>query len=146
MKINGELVKKLDLYYISGIYSCLRSGKDRAEMSSILVKYDLDPLCGKTAAEAIALITEKLSGRVEQAYYFGSFNTPAFNKNSDIDLLLVTETNTPFVERSLEYADLLDLFSVMDILVYTAAEFSKLTTNPSPGFWKSVVSSLVRII
>ncbi|HAK45769.1 MAG TPA: hypothetical protein DCO79_07620 [Spirochaeta sp.] len=115
-------------------------------MSSILVKYDLDPLCGKTAAEAIASITEKLSGRVEQAYYFGSFNTPAFNKNSDIDLLIVTETNTPFVERALEYSDLLDLFQAVDVLVYTPAEFSRLITNPSPGFWRSVTGSLVRII
>jgi hypothetical protein len=42
--------------------------------------------------------------------------------------------------------DLLDLFPGLDILVYTPREFEKLTSDPSPGFWKSAVAEMRQIL
>lgn len=115
-------------------------------MSDILIKSELDPLYGMNAAEVLKKLKRKLTGKVEKAYYFGSFNTPAFNRKSDIDLILINNTKTAFVERPIEYLEIMDIVPNIDILVYTQTEFDKLTRNPSPGFWKNVVKSLVQFI
>ena len=115
-------------------------------MGNILIRSEIDPLEGMTSAEVIKKIKKRLSGRVRKAYYFGSFNTPEFNRNSDIDLILIKDTDTSFVERPMEFLDLMDIVPNIDILVYTQEEFDKLTGDPSPGFWKNVVKSKVQFI
>jgi len=87
-----------------------------------------------------------LAGRVEQAWLFGSCGTPAFGPDSDVDLLLVANTDKPFLERSREFFDVMDLALSMDLLVYTPQEFIKLASDPSPGFWTSVVASMRRLV
>ena len=79
------------------------------------------------------------------AYVFGSYGTPEFGPDSDVDLILVARTEAPFVERALEYPELFDLVPDLDLLVYTPEEFEALTAEPSPGFWTSVVASLRRL-
>jgi len=65
---------------------------------------------------------------------------------SDLDLILVTPTSRPFVQRPLEFADLLDIVPRIDILVYTPEELEQLTRDPSPGFWRSVTSTWRRVV
>ena len=72
----------------------------------ILSTIDRDPLFGFTEEECLAFLKESLLGSVINAYIFGSFGTPKFNKFSDIDLLIVCETERPFPERGLDFADL----------------------------------------
>jgi len=91
---------------------------------SILVWNTRDPLRGRTAAEFEAALREKLAGRVEQAWLFGSWGTPDFGHDSDIDVMLVVNTDKPFLERARDY------FGTMD---------------PSPGFWSSAVASMKRV-
>ncbi len=115
-------------------------------MSNILIKTDIDPLCGMSATEVLEKLKKKLTGKVEKAYYFGSFNSPSFNKYSDIDLILISDTDTVFIKRAMTYLYILDIVPNIDILVYTQTEFDKLISDPSSGFWKNVVKSLVQFI
>jgi len=120
--------------------------KDTSVNKSILVKIERDPLSGLTREEYKELLKKRLQGRVVEAYIFGSFNTPDFNRFSDIDLLLVSDTAKSFVERGLDFSDIQDMVPATDILVYTPAEFSKIMSEEPTGFWKSVKGSMVRII
>jgi len=120
--------------------------KDTSVNKSILVKIERDPLSGLTREEYKELLKKRLQGRVVEAYIFGSFNTPDFNRFSDIDLLLVSDAAKPFVERGLDFSDIQDMVPATDILVYTPAEFSKIMSEEPAGFWKSVRESMVRIL
>lgn len=112
----------------------------------ILVRSTRDPLAGRSADEFLELLVTALRGRVDQAWIFGSFGTPEFGSESDIDLILVVDTDKPFLERARDYFDIMDLALAMDLLVYTQEEFKRLTTNPSAGFWSSVASSMRRML
>jgi len=104
------------------------------------------PLRGRSLEEFIREVRQLLAGRIEAAYLFGSAGTPQFGRHSDIDLILVAETDTPFIERPLLFEELLDRFPSLDLLVYTPEEFAQLSTDPSPGFWRSVTNSMRRIV
>jgi predicted nucleotidyltransferase len=103
------------------------------------------PLQGLTEDEFLERLRETLSGRVEQAWIFGSLAEGDFNRHSDVDIILVKETETPFPDRALEFTDLYDLACPMDILVYTPEEFTRLCENPR-GFWRSVTESMERVM
>ena len=105
-----------------------------------------DPLDSRTRDQFELEAKRLFRGRVEAAYIFGSYGTKDFGRDSDVDMMLVVRTDNPFVERALDFADLMDLVPDMDLLVYTPAEFEKLTRDPSPGFWTSVVESMRRIV
>ena len=116
------------------------------QAEGVLVWSTRDPLCGRTVKQFEAALREKLVGRVEQAWLFGSCGTPAFGADSDVDLMPVVDTDKPFLERARDYFDVMDLALSMDLLVYTQQEFDTLTSDPSPGFWTSVVASMRRVL
>jgi uncharacterized protein len=112
------------------------------ERGPVIVRNERDPLFGMSMQRFEERLGEALAGRATEAYFFGSYGSPDFGPDSDIDLIIVVETDKPFIQRSLDFADLLDIVPSMDILVYTPDEFRGLTEDPSPGFWQSVVASL----
>jgi len=112
----------------------------------VIVWNTRDPLGGRSQAEFEAEARRILQDRVIAAYFFGSFGTEAFGRDSDVDMIIVAETDKSFVERALDFPELLDLVPDMDLLVYTPREFESLTTEPSAGFWTSVVASLRRFV
>ncbi len=112
----------------------------------VIVWNTRDPLRGRTPQAFEAEVRRLLAGRVEAAYIFGSYGTPEFGRDSDIDMMLVVRTDKPFLDRALDYPELYDLAAALDLLVYTPEEFASLTEDPSPGFWTSVVASLKRIM
>ncbi len=112
----------------------------------IIVWNTREPLGGMTREAFEAEFKRILAGRVVEAWIFGSYDSPAFGRDSDIDVFLVVETTKPFVERALDFGELRDLVPDMDILVYTPEEFRKLTGDPSPGFWRSAVASMRRMM
>jgi uncharacterized protein len=105
-----------------------------------------DPLLGRKPSQFEAELRSLLAGRVEAAYVFGSYGTPDFGVDSDVDLLLVVQTDEPFLDRALNFPELFNLASDLDLLVYTPEEFASLTGDPSPGFWTSVVRSMHRLL
>ena len=115
-------------------------------MTDILVKSFRDPLFGMSPQEVVAYLRSTLTGRVREAYFFGSFARQEIHPDSDIDLLLVAETGLPFPERGFAFSDLRDRLPSLEIFVYTPEEFLKLVTDPSPGFWTSVVQEMIRIL
>jgi predicted nucleotidyltransferase len=90
-------------------------------------------------------LVTKLKGRVKAAYLFGSLATGRITPESDIDLLLVCETEERFVERPLRFGDLLDIFPEIDILVYTPHEFEK-QMRLTAGFWGEFKRTMRRIV
>lgn len=105
-----------------------------------------DNLNGLSKEEVKIELIKKLQGRIEEAWLFGSFLTEDFSRRSDIDLILVKNTKLPFVERGLEFSDLRDWLPTIELLVYTPEEFLKLTSIPTPGFWRSVTKTMQKII
>lgn len=114
--------------------------------SAILVKNDRDPLAGYTREEFERRLAVALSGRVKEAWVFGSYVSGNFGPDSDIDLMLVSETDAPFHTRAFAFDDLLDIGPRMDILVYTPEEFTRLAADPSPGFWRTAVKAMRRVL
>jgi uncharacterized protein len=112
----------------------------------VIVWNTREPLYGRSPAQFEEEARHILVGRVVAAYFFGSYGTPEFGRDSDVDLILVADTDRPFVERPLDYPELFDLVPDLDLLVYTPEEFAALTTEPSAGFWTSVVASMRRLL
>lgn len=62
----------------------------------------------------------------QQIILFGSYAMGTADENSDLDLLLVKDTDEPVLNRTEGiYKVLRDLFLPMDILVYTPSEIRK---------------------
>ena len=104
-------------------------------------------LKGKTKELFISELKQILNGKVVSAYLFGSFVTNQFNADSDLDLILIAHSNKPFIERPLEFPELLNLDLEVDLLVYTPEEFEKIRKEDNKvGFWKTVFSQMMKII
>lgn len=104
---------------------------------SVLIKYAYqDPFRGRDQSEFFAEVAERLGVRIEAAYVFGSVARGA-KQPRDIDLILVAETELPFVERPRAFQDIFDMSTELDLLVYTREEFDRLIESES-GFWRSV--------
>lgn len=82
-----------------------------------------------------------LRGRVKRLFVFGSYGTEAFRPGSDIDLILVCNTELPFVERPRLFEDLYRIYPRLDLLVYTEEELAQ-QLSESVGFWASVKTGL----
>ncbi|MHB8763058.1 MAG: nucleotidyltransferase domain-containing protein [Deferrisomatales bacterium] len=70
-----------------------------------------------------------------QAHLFGSAATGAERAWSDLDLVIVTDTTEPSVERPRAFWDLLDLGIPVDVQVYTPEESAGMATHPT-ALWK----------
>ncbi|NJM66638.1 MAG: nucleotidyltransferase domain-containing protein [Acaryochloris sp. RU_4_1] len=62
----------------------------------------------------------------QSVWVFGSMATGAVHEWSDIDLVIVKETNQRFLERTKEVLRLLQPKVGLDVLVYTPSEFQQL--------------------
>lgn len=112
--------------------------------SKILIspKYP-NPLKGLSKKEYVEKVINYLrSKNVESAYIFGSFNSKDFGPGSDIDLLIVWQTDIEFHKRCLEFPLLYELTYELDLLIYTPDEFNKkVKEQGSSGFWKNIINS-----
>lgn len=114
-------------------------------MGKYLEEYP-DNLAGLTREEVRQELVKRLTGRVSQAWLFGSFLEDSFSRASDIDLILVVDTDKSFFNRLEDFPDLRDWLPALEPLVYTPAEFQKLTSQPSTGFWENVVKTMERLV
>ena len=48
--------------------------------------------------------------------------------------------------KSPQFGDITDLVLDMDLLVHVVKEFWRPTSDPSPGFWRSAVESMRRLL
>jgi predicted nucleotidyltransferase len=67
-----------------------------------------------------------------QAIAFGSVARGEADSWSDLDLLIVTETTRPFLERFKDFAGLYDVWPRLDLLIYTPEEFERMIAEDNP--------------
>jgi len=85
----------------------------------------------KLLQDSIVEITAKLSRLgVDRLSLFGSYALGKADLFTDLDILVVMDTDKPFPERSTSLYSLLSLPVDVDILCYTPYEFSKLKDRP----------------
>lgn len=112
-------------------------------MSSLIRDNTLFRLNPERLERIIEQISKKLNGRVLKAYVFGSAATAEISEDSDIDLILVVaNSNRPFVQRGFDYLDLFEIYPKIDLLVYTENELAAQLADSQIGFWKSVRESM----
>jgi predicted nucleotidyltransferase len=81
---------------------------------------------------------------VSEAYVFGSYARGTAHADSDLDLLIVAETQSSWPQRALEFSALTDYFEPVDLLVYTPEEWARMRAAPSP-FLQEAASEWVRV-
>ncbi|MDO3378345.1 nucleotidyltransferase domain-containing protein [Geoalkalibacter halelectricus] len=83
--------------------------------------------------------------QLASAWLIGSCARGEAKPWSDIDLILVCETDLPFVERPRLFSSLNVLDVPVDLLVYTPEEFAQLETHPT-SFWRQAQKDRLRLI
>jgi predicted nucleotidyltransferase len=106
----------------------------------------------RSKEEFVEELRKHFNSHVLEAYIFGSFNTDEFNADSDLDLLIVANTDIKFHERYILFPELDNFFQKekiqFDLIIYTPHEFKKLTEegkNSTVGFWTSFVRTSKKI-
>ena len=63
---------------------------------------------------------------------FGSIARGEADEWSDLDLVVVAETERTFFERHRDFGDLYEVWPRLDLLVYTPAEFDRMVKEENP--------------
>lgn len=106
----------------------------------------IHPLRLRSKKEFIELLKNRLRGRVEEAYIFGSIARDDFDNLSDLDLILIAETDKKFVNRFKDFEDIFELAPDLDLLVYTRGEFDAIRQSPPSPFWELVFKEAERVL
>jgi predicted nucleotidyltransferase len=75
-----------------------------------------------------ALIGKKL----QQVIIFSSYARGNYDQYSDLDIIIVCDTQLPFVERFREFHPLFELPMAIELLVYTPQEFAGMIERENP--------------
>ncbi|MGQ9508665.1 MAG: nucleotidyltransferase domain-containing protein [Thermodesulfobacteriota bacterium] len=75
---------------------------------------------------SLEMLVERLKGKVERVSIFGSYPRREPNLFTDLDILIIMETEAPFLKRIKQIYSLLSLPVDVDILCYTPEEFERL--------------------
>jgi predicted nucleotidyltransferase len=70
--------------------------------------------------------------RARKVIAFGSVARGEADAWSDLDLIILAETARPFFERFKDFSGLYDVWSRLDLLVYTPEEFARLAAEDNP--------------
>jgi predicted nucleotidyltransferase len=98
-----------------------------------------------TVDQIVARLAERLRGQVDEAWLFGSVPLGKAGPWSDLDVVVVTRSERPFIERPLDFPQVFELGVPVDLLVYTPEEFAALSESAN-GFWKGFRQSRQRIV
>lgn len=105
---------------------------------------------GKSREAIISDLVELLKGKVLACFLFGSFATKTTHVDSDLDLIIVKESDKSFLERSSDFLFLMNYPIHIDYFVYTPKEFNLLfgaeDSEQKSLFHKRVSKELLKII
>ncbi len=97
-------------------------------------------------------LLEVIKGRCYEAYIFGSFFSDKFHADSDLDLIIIADSKRPFIERPLDFPELLEFKNSrqipLDLLIYAPDEWKKLKEEGEEskvGFWANIVKTKKKI-
>jgi predicted nucleotidyltransferase len=79
-----------------------------------------------------AIVSHLEGTAVERAIVFGSWARGEQDVSSDLDLVLVEETASPFTERGRAHMPLFDMGVGVDLIVYTPGEYARLLEDGNP--------------
>ena len=69
----------------------------------------------------------------KKAVVFGSYARGEADEYSDLDLIIVAETETPFLERFRDYTGIYEIWPKgLDMLIYTPDEFERMQDEENP--------------
>ncbi|HNJ67449.1 MAG TPA: nucleotidyltransferase domain-containing protein [Turneriella sp.] len=115
-------------------------------MNTVVFPTFNDPLGGLSLDAFKSKLREMLADRVHSVWLYGSVARGEAKPDSDIDLFIVADTSLPFHERGSLFDDLRDFNASIEPLVYTPAEWQRLTSDPTVGFWQSAVREMVKLV
>jgi predicted nucleotidyltransferase len=75
------------------------------------------------------ILPDIISLGVDKIILFGSLNSNTVHAKSDIDLIIVKNTERRFIDRSDEFYALIRTRLAVDIIVYTPVEFEEMKKN-----------------
>ena len=85
-----------------------------------------------------------VAGGARRAVLFGSYGRGDADEYSDIDLVIIKETQTPFLERYKEFPGLFDAVrKALEVLVYTPDEFDAMRDRGNPFISKVIEDGVV---
>jgi predicted nucleotidyltransferase len=114
---------------------------------TVLVKAtSLNKLTPVKLKNILARMRKNLRNRCQAAFVFGSCANGTFGQDSDIDIIVIDETSTPFVSRAKKFFGLKKIFPNTDILVYTPEEFARCLADRGSGFWKKTGSEMRKLV
>ena len=80
-----------------------------------------------------------------EAYIYGSVAGGTSDEYSDVDVVLIRETDLPFFERIKDVMGLRREFSSLDLLIYTPDEMREILSEPGRWFLKNLMQTGHRI-
>jgi len=84
-------------------------------------------------------IIDALIGKhLHRAIVFGSYARGDYDQYSDLDIIIVCDTQLPFVERFREFYQLFELPVATEILVYTPQEFEGMVERENPFIMQAI--------
>ena len=80
-----------------------------------------------------------IENKVKKAVLFGSFSKGSQTRKSDLDLMIITETDKRFFDRYEQFDKIHEIINdrAVDMLIYTAVELSRISHRP---FIKRILS------
>ena len=93
----------------------------------------------------VSAVRRLLSGRVEQAYLFGSYARNEAADTSDVDVIVVANTRRAWPDRGHDFGDLFAELGPTDLLVYTPAEWEALLDQPT-AFIQRAQAEWIRLL
>jgi uncharacterized protein len=81
--------------------------------------------------------------RARKAILFGSTARGEADQWSDLDLIVVADTERQFFERFKDFAGLYEVWPRLDLLVYTPAEFERLVSEENPLVLRALEEGVV---
>lgn len=81
----------------------------------------------------------------KEAYLFGSWSKGTADSYSDLDLVVVYDTERPFFERFRDFDPLYHLGRAIDLLIYRPDEFQKMQKEGNP-FIEHVLETGTRVL
>ena len=94
----------------------------------------------KNLERAVKEIFTKFSDKAEKISIFGSYARGKRDLFTDLDVLIIMESNKPFLERLKNVYSSLNLKVDADILCYTPEEFERIKDKP---FFKRILKEEV---
>lgn len=98
----------------------------------------------KNKDEIISLIVERVKPlKPKMVILFGSHARGEADKYSDVDLIVVAETDLKFIDRIGKLLELLNLPMAVDGFVYTPDEFENMVKSGNPFIQKAIEEGVV---